>query len=325
MNQLSEEQRNRIQILRGVAIIAVVLIHNTPSGVAQVYCRPFINFSVGLFLFLSGMLSSAERWRPKKRIIKVIIPYMIWSLIYVVFDNYKTPAEIPLSYIKSLIIAGAAAIMYYVFVYCEFTLLIPLIDKMAKSKFKLIFFLISPLEIIIMRLLPLINGNEMNQYMRKIIDISCVGWFVYFYLGYLLGNNLFKIRITVPKLIVFWFVSIVLQVLEGYWYFNMGENNCGTQLKLSSIISGILFALVAYKYIFSTKNVFAPRLLHICGDYSFGIFFCHLAVMRVLWLIPHYKEFMFYPLNAIIAIIVSLICVILGRKMLGKKAKYFAL
>lgn len=45
---MTDNKSYRIQVLRGLAIIAVVLIHNTPSGLAQVWCRPFINFSVGL-------------------------------------------------------------------------------------------------------------------------------------------------------------------------------------------------------------------------------------------------------------------------------------
>lgn len=64
--KLSEIKSNKIQMLRGLAIIAVVFIHNTSNGLAQVWLRPFMNFAVGLFLFLSGMLSNAEKWNPKK-------------------------------------------------------------------------------------------------------------------------------------------------------------------------------------------------------------------------------------------------------------------
>lgn len=74
---ITDNQSKRIQFLRGLAIIAVVFIHNTPSGLMQVWCRPSLNFSVGCFLFLSGMLSSAKRWHPWKRIAKVAMPYAI--------------------------------------------------------------------------------------------------------------------------------------------------------------------------------------------------------------------------------------------------------
>lgn len=73
------DKRNiTIQYLRAFAIIAVVLIHTCPSGNWQVVCRPFINFSVATFLFLSGYLTKCENedWTAffKKRILRVIIP-----------------------------------------------------------------------------------------------------------------------------------------------------------------------------------------------------------------------------------------------------------
>lgn len=82
-----------------------------------------------MFLFLSGMLSSAERWNPGKRLVKVLIPYVIWTFIYVLIGNIKNPFNIPRAFFISLVTAGATAVMYYVFVYCELTLLIPVIDK----------------------------------------------------------------------------------------------------------------------------------------------------------------------------------------------------
>ncbi len=75
-----------IQIFRAIAIIAVVMIHTLPSGLSQVYIRPFINFSVATFLFLSGYLTKSEEqnWSLifKKRIVRVAAPYIIWTFIY---------------------------------------------------------------------------------------------------------------------------------------------------------------------------------------------------------------------------------------------------
>lgn len=102
---------------------------------AQVFFRPFLIFSVGLFLFLSGMLSNSSNWNPKKRIIKVLIPYVLWTLIYSTMYNISNPENVPIVFFKNIITGKSAAVMYYIFVYCEFTLLIPLIDRLAKSKF----------------------------------------------------------------------------------------------------------------------------------------------------------------------------------------------
>ena len=191
----------KIQLLRGLAILAVVFIHNTPGGKWSVICRPFLNFSVGMFLFLSGMLSSAQKWNPKNRIRKVIIPYIFWTLIYVVLNNLKTPQIIPRTFLVALIKGDAAGMMYYIFVYCEFTLLIPMIDKLARSRYKYAGFMITPAEIILMRLGPMLMSTQTSGALKAVMHISCLGWFTYFYLGYLLGNNLLQLKMKNRNLI----------------------------------------------------------------------------------------------------------------------------
>lgn len=322
--KLTTTQSKNIQILRGLAIIAVVFIHNTPSGLAQVFCRPFLNFSVGLFLFFSGMLSCSNKWNPIKRIKKVVIPYFLWTLIYTVIYNITNYQDIPLALLKNVFIGRAATIMYYIFVYCEFNLLIPLIDKLAKSRFRYWGFIITPIEIIFMRTIPLIAGVEINPYIRIIMSISCIGWFSYFYLGYLLGNNLIYINITQKKIALLWGISIILQICEGFYYYTIGNANCGTQLKLTSIITGILFALMAYNHVMNDRNG-NNKLLLLLGDNSFGIYFSHLAIMSVIAQIPNYTSRISYPINAIISVALTLICVLIGKKILGKYSKYLAL
>lgn len=323
---MTKDKSYKIQVLRGLAIIAVVFIHNTPVGLIQVWVRPFLNICVGCFLFLSGLLSSADKWNPFKRIIKVIIPYIIWTLVYVIIYYYNTPGQIPKLFIEQLVTATAAAVMYYVFVYCEFTLLIPLIDKLARSKYKYVGFAISPIEIIVMRLIPLITGYKLNNVLLTISDVSCLVWFTYYYLGYLLGNNIIKIRKSTSQLFAIWAVSIVLQILEGFWYYSMGDNNCGTQVKLSAIFSGAIFVLLAYKYIESSRKMtYKFKILHLLGDCSFGIFFSHLAIMAELKMIPLYMTAVVYPFNAVVVTALSCVCVLLWRKIVGKFRKEMAL
>ena len=46
-------KNTKIQVLRAMAIVSVVIIHTCGS----VYIRPFVNFCVALFIFLSGYLT----------------------------------------------------------------------------------------------------------------------------------------------------------------------------------------------------------------------------------------------------------------------------
>ena len=133
-----KNKNTKIQILRAIAIIAVVMIHTCPDGIMQVYASPFINFSVATFLFLSGYLTSIDNsdWKSfyKKRIFRVIIPYIIWTLLYTTASfigdsiNFK-------KYIINLFSTKAAPTLYYIFVYIQFVLLTPILGKLAKSKY----------------------------------------------------------------------------------------------------------------------------------------------------------------------------------------------
>ena len=226
-------------------------------------------------------------------------------------------------YLHYLIFGNAAAIMYYVFVYCECTLLIPLIDKLAKSRFKYIGFVISPLEIICMRLIPLVFGIQLNKYIDAIVGLSCLGWFTYFFLGYLLGNNCISIKWKTKTIAILLAISLLIQILEGYWYFSMGDSNCGTQMKLSAILTGSLFCVLAYRYIESDLSM-KLRLLVTLGNHSFGIFFSHLFIKKLLGKIPGYTEYVCFPLSAIALVLLSLGIVMVGHKLLGRFAKYIA-
>ena len=320
---VSDSVSTKIQALRGLAIIAVVFIHCTPGGLAQVIYRPFLNIGVGLFLFFSGMLSDAKKWNPKKRLIKILIPYAIWTLVYTVNLSDKTPDRIISDYFRHLILGVSSAVMYYVFVYCELTLLIPIIDKIARSKFKYLGFIISPLDIIFFRLLPMIYGIQINKTIGIISGLSCLGWFTYFYLGYLLGNNYISVNSKTRMLTVCWVISLLIQIGEGYLYYLMGNTNCGSQLKLSSVLSGSLFCILCFKYIKSGCPD-PSRLFVVLGDSSFGIFFSHLLIKKDLSLISGYTDYVFYPINAIVLIMVSYAVVSTGHKILGRFAKYIA-
>ncbi len=315
----------KIQILRGIAMISVVAIHSIPAGLTSVFLRPFLNFSVGLFLFLSGMLSTKEKWHPWKRIWKVAIPYVIWTLIYACYNSRASLTAIPINFVKALVVGNSAPMMYYIFVYCTFTLLIPLIDKLARSKYKYVGFSIAPIEILVMRLLPLITGYlPQSTILNVVLKLSFVGWFTYFYLGYLLGNHIIQNKLSYRNLLILLGISIVLETLEGYWHLSMGSRDCGTQLKLTTLLTSTVTVLLAYQYIDSEKIGSSKFLKHL-GDRSFGVFFSHILVHLLLREIPYYADFVIFPLNAVVTLLISFGVCVLGKKLLGRYGRFLGL
>ena len=312
-------RNNLIQIFRAFAIIAVVMIHTTPPGEWQVICRPFINFSVATFLFLSGYLTKAENdnWGSfyRKRIIRVIIPYIIWTVLYSLPAILNEGIE---RLFVNLITAKACVTLYYIFVYIQFVLLTPVLCKLAKSKYQYVGWIIAPISVLIFKYYGLITGTELNRYIAIMWSDSCLGWFTFYYLGLLLGNRIININYSLKSLAIVYIISLLLQMAEGYGWLSLGEANCGTQTKLTAILSSCIFLLIIHNLLKNKNISIKSEFLTKIGDYSFGIYLCHILLMIFLYKIPYYKLIP-YPLNSAIIILISLGGCIFGYKILGAK------
>ena len=313
---ISKQKDYNIQLFRALAIMAVVLIHTCPSGEWQVICRPFINFSVATFLFLSGYLTNTDNdnWEKffKKRIVRVIIPYIIWTILYSVASKAWTPKALALN----LLTAKSAATMYYIFVYIQFVMLTPLLGRLAKSKYQWMGWLVAPLSVMIFKYYPLLMGFEYPSIIKILWGDSCLGWFTYYYLGLLLGNRILVRDYKMSHLLICYGIAIVLNMAEGYWWLQLGENNCGTQIKLSSFLTSSIFLLIIYTYLKTTKKVDINKSLKLIGDYSFGIYLSHIMFMRILAYVPYYNSLP-YVVNSAIVLAISFGFDYIGNKILG--------
>lgn len=293
------------------------MIHTTPLGIYQILCRPFINFSVGTFLFLSGYLTKIDNdnwvYFYKKRIIRVLIPYVIWTVLYTLASQHL--GKLP----ENLLTAKAAAPMYYIFVYIQFVLLTPLLGKLAKSRYQFMGWLVAPISVIVFKYKCLLSGRLLNPYIEIFWGNSCLGWFTFYYLGLTLGNKIIEKQYSLKILTILYLASIVLQMAEGYGWLMLGETNCGTQLKLTSILTSSLFLLIIYSTLQSGRFDIKNRFLRVLGDYSFGIYLCHIMVMNVLsGFIPFYDTIP-YPVNSAIVVLISLCSCYIIAKVCGER------
>ena len=306
-------KNDKIQAVRALAIFAVVLIHTCPLGKWQVIFRPFLNFAVATFLFLSGYLTKLNNvnWKVfyKKRISRVYIPYFIWNILYsILLKNQK-------SILFNLITTKATGTLYYIYVYIQFVLLTPLIGKLAKSKYKIMGWFISPISLILFKYIWLIKGIEMNETITIIWDVCCLGWFSFYYLGILLGNNLIRVKYN-KKILYIYIISIILQIIEGNIWYKLGDINCGSQLKLTSLFTSTIFMLIIFNYLKSEKS---PNKLSVfIGNFSFGIYLSHILIKRIIDNLPFYN-YIPYIFNSILVLFTSLLFVLFLNKICGKK------
>ncbi len=321
---MTNNKRDDIQILRAVAIIAVVLIHTCPSGMYQVWCRPFINFAVGLFLFLSGYLTKMhdDSWITfyKRRVSRVLIPYLIWTVIY-----SMSPLPDPFLLLKNIITSNATAHLYYIPVYVQFVLLTPLIIRLAKSRYRHIGWMIAPVSILLFCYPQLYAGRMPNGYLAMANDISCLNWFTFYYLGIVLGNGIISLDCSWKRIVLLLLASIVLQVIEGYILNGLGVNNCGTQVKITSLLTSSLACILAYNLLKQQKIRIKNPLLLTMGKYSFGIYLCHILFLRLFKGFGFYQNIPYIINSAIILALSVLLCVICDKVLNGKIVKWIGI
>ena len=311
-------------MFRAIAIIAVVMIHTTPAGQWQVFCKPFINFAVATFIFLSGYLTKTDNdnWLKFyiRRITRVLVPYIIWTVIYSIPDIRSAGLS---ALVKNLLCANATTTLYYIFVYIQFVLLAPLLGKLAKSPYRHLGWLIAPLSVILFKYIPVFGDIQLGKHIELFWNDACLGWFTFYYLGLILGNTIIDRQFNIRNLAVLYCASLLLQMAEGYLWFTVDPAGCGSQLKLSSILSSTIFMLIIYCVLNRGSHEPKSRLLCSIGDYSFGIYLVHMIFLNGLQHLEFYSAIP-YPITSLIVLSVSFIFCYISSAVLGKKASRWA-
>ena len=197
----------------------------------------------------------------------------------------------------------------------------PKLGKLAKSKYRNLGWLVSPISVIVFKYYWLLTGQELNSFVDLIWYDSCLGWFTFYYLGLILGNGIIEKHYSLKVLALLYMASIVLQMMEGYGWLILGERNCGTQIKIASYLTSTLFLLIVYTILEDGRFDIKNKILRLIGDYSFGIFLSHYFIIKGLttFIRPLNHSIITYPITSIIVVFLSLCCCVIGDKICSKK------
>lgn len=307
------KKNDYFQYLRAISIIAVIVIHSLTVGDDYVLAlRQFINFCVALFIFLSGYLTDTNigstREFYKKRILRVAIPYVIWSFVYIVIDRDFSIMSI----VKKMITGQACGAYYYIIVYIQLVLLTPVCIKFIKKRKYRYLGHLTPITVIILSVFAYLKHPIPFPYN----SLTFLVWFIFYFYGMQVRNyNLeTKLKEDLNKNIMLYIGCVVLSILEGKLWSHIGDFSMAiSQIKISSILTSICFINIAIAI--QGKVVANSNVLKNIGDYSFGIYLIHLLFIKLAReVMPGYTF-----LTIIFVVVCCYIAIDLSYKLFGEK------
>ena len=332
-----------IDLLRVAAMFGVVLLHTTASllyqygkipmsywWTANIYYTAFI-VCVPLFFMISGylLLEKTEKilFFITKRMKKVIIPLLIWSIVFIIWQKIVI-VDFDISFRSFYSIINSPTYYHLWFIYSLFGiyLLIPIFrvfilnaDNYSKYYFVIIWFFFES----ILSLFEKTTGLE-----RQVDFVTFSGFMGYFVLGHIIGHiNISKKFFNISKIFLIlsyvftafsiYFLSTRNGTFNNYFYGYLGPN---------IIFLSVMFFIV-FKYAFQNLKFINYKLgikiVHNLSSTSLGIYFIHPIILFHL----NNQDFgfslsaisgnpiLFIPITAIVTFLLSFIVISILQKI----------
>lgn len=312
MMKTNNLDRDKIDILKAIAIIAVILIHTisyffgsftsqTKSWIVLFSFDQFIRFSVPLFISISGF-TLAYKYRETyfiplkdfylRRVVRILPLYLIFSVfiyffIYT-FDAQNKSAE-NYSLVEALIFGRADYHLYFVPMIFQLYLLFPLLFYFV-SRYKL--------KVLVPIFIFQIYAYFMiGTHVEKLI--SDFGWsdqstYIYFWnwlFYFCLGIYLSRIVIEKSYLKYFLFAIAILSfdwlVENSIYQYLSGVNIVNvtrfTQIPTLFYATSVIILTIIWGNRLSTFPKLLKRILTQMGKDSFVVFLIHTVIIRMLF------------------------------------------
>jgi surface polysaccharide O-acyltransferase-like enzyme len=301
---MKKEYNLAVDVLRIIAILAVILIHTTTKtlertqyNIATIPFTLFLNqsaiFAVPLFFLISGFVLELNYKQLdyftyfKKRSSKIIVPYLFWALFY----YYMYPkAQIPHASLPYLIISGQTSYqLYFIPAIIILYLLFPLLHKCI-SFFSKWYVLILSLTIQLWVLWQsyYIHDFDIEPSLRVLL-LS----FVMFPLGMVASHYQEKILQFSKKYIFilcgFMFFSMLFAFLQSWYLYEKTKNIHSFYSQYQPLVIPYTLALFATMFHFFYQKQHFKKFIMLLANVSFFVFLSHIAIFYTIWSWIGYK------------------------------------
>ena len=299
----------------------------------------FTQFAVPMFILISGIVLSLRydgdysiKTFYKKRINRILIPYLIWSLIYIAVGFVANQDITATEIIFKLFTGSAFYHLWFFLLIFQLYLFFPFYRKLIKGKSFIVIVFVLILQIVFNHFkIGLIENKQLSIIFERLF----LSHIFYFSLGIWIADNMKKVENLLSKLnsftnLFFFLVSIWASYIFSYNWLAT-NNHFFEQLPILMIIEKFTLPLL-YVLIFIVLYYFASKIssikvrnhMGIISKYSFGIYLSHaiilLASTKLLQKVDiTYNDTLYYILTFTSAIILSYIfCYFIEKTKLSK-------
>ncbi|MFD1771877.1 acyltransferase [Sphingobacterium suaedae] len=318
-----------ISALRVLATFLVILIHASTGylnrfsadGFDWHYANilhSFSRFSVPLFVMLSGALLLPKNEDTclfyRKRMIRVLLPFLFWLVVYLVYYFYRyTPIDVLLaSRIVEIsldkLLHGPSAHLWFLYMILGLYLAVPFLQKIvvqASQKEILIFIGLWMLSLLLL-------NKKVGSYLPSLDLTFFSGYVGYLVFGYYLAARNIALPIAVSLSLVVCLGGLntwgtyLLSLQQGAYdpalYNYLGLNNV--------LLAGSVFLL--FKQLIRRP---IPRWAQAVDLYSFGIYLIHILLLNYIHPLIIAPTVLKVPIAALLTLALSILAIYLLRRL----------
>lgn len=298
MSENKEKTYNQaIDALRIISILAVILIHTTTKIIqvsdnnlsiipSSLFYNQASRFAVPLFFMISGFVlelnySFHQNYFSylKKRLSKILIPYIFWSAIYYYFIyTYHSSG-----FVSTLFQGSASYQLYFIPSLLIFYLIFPLIHQFNR-------YILNKWFLIVLGFFQLFLLIY-DYYFKSLpffypLSIVLLNYFI-FLLGVLFSHHQTLLITTLKKYKIYLFLlSIILAIylyFEGKYQFQNTNNYLSFYSQWRPSVFIYTLTLAGSFYYFFNKSITQYHIIKVLSRLSFFVFFIHILVLELSW------------------------------------------
>ena len=324
-------KKNYISILNVLACIGVVILHTFETGytsdanfVFEVLIRAIAYCAVPVFFMITGatLIDYRERYDTKtffkKRLLKVIIPLIIWSIIYFIINFFKGKFSInDLSFkfvFEYFFLVKTNPIFWFFVVIIGIYLAIPVISLIPQETRRKAFLYIIIITFVFNQFLPdLLYHLNLNYNYDLKFPLTYSGWISFIFIGYYIDKYeiVKKHRVIIYVLGIIGFLTMVVPTI----FISYPKNESCSWFDEYYDAPCVLYSASVFLFFKSkiNNNQIVTKIMpffNFVAPTTLGIYVLHIAIRDFL---RYFYTYSYFGMNLVLTLSILTICFIVVK------------